>query len=171
MPMDLAGRAKSNLTREDATVSRFNDVANRVSRMPYKALNGASATPDQASPVSSFTLPLGGPVDTSIGAPVSSFKEPTISGTTNTANSGDSSNWRFRSFGPSQLPNVNGNSAEPATTNGAYNQQVSPVVTPFNPSGAGTAVVSSPVVPPNYQPKDMSAQQKLYGWGSGNQGE
>lgn len=197
MPTALADRAKSNLAQTDASVSRFNDVADRVSRMPYAPITAAERSgPTTYSQLKALGFPgsepsfrfpsIGGPVDTSIGAPVSAFKEPTISGTTKTANTGDSSNWRFRSFGQSQL----GNGSETATNgayasnpsaytsnpdayssnSAAYGQQVSPVVTPSNPSGVGTPV-SSPVVPPNYQPKDMSAQQKLYGWGSSDSQE
>lgn len=169
MPDYLQAAAKRNLAREDTIVSRFND---RVKYLASPVQNQPLVTPDTAAAVtassSSFSMSLGGPLDTSIGAPVSAFKEPTIASTTNTVNNGDSSNWRFRPFGSSQLP-TNGSTAPPL--NGAYNEQVSPVATPANPTGAGTPTASSPVVPANYQPKDMTAQKKLYGWGSGSSQE
>lgn len=159
MPQNLFDAAKKNLSREDSTVSQFNNVASGV-RIPYSTTNGSTppVTNGAPTPQSAFSLSLGGAIDTSIGDPVPSFqndsrfRNSTIS-QTNGANG--NTDWRFQGF--------QNNLDKPAVVqNGAYG--TSPDAYKTNPAAYNQ--ISSPVIPPNYQPKDMSAEQKKYGWGS-----
>lgn len=150
MPDYLQSAAQRNLAATDASISRFNNRLKYVTS-PVQGQPSVATAPVGAGPsVPSFSMSIAGPLDTSLGTPVSSFKEPTIAQPSNATTTTTSGNWRFQGFRQS----------------GGYDQQVSPVVTPSNPTGTGTPLATSPVVPATYQPKDMSAQQKLYGWGS-----
>lgn len=173
MPYDLAQRAKRNLAQADAQISKFNDIANRVSRIPFKISDPSYVTPEAPA---SFKFNLAGTPDTSLGVqPVQSFNatQPNVQ-----ANGAD--NWRFRSFGDSQLSNGNGDQnwrfagfnsnldKSVGTINGAY--RTSPNAYKTNPA-AYNQIASSPVVPAGYQPKDITQEQRQYGWGSALQEE
>lgn len=140
MPDYLRNAARKNLAVADSQVSAFND------RMKYFPLSGQPTTNGQVPETgSAFKYSsIGGAVETSIGAPVSSFQQPTVATTATNGGTANSSNWRFRSFGPSQLPDrsqSNGTVINPASPNLSkpYDNTGNPLSLPL----AGQATIPS----------------------------
>jgi hypothetical protein len=110
----------------------------------------------------------------------------------------DADSWRFKSFGPDRVSASSRVIPSPTNTNwnntfaqnnpaspqyGSYNKIVS---TPTNNNARSTSSLgnqsqpslyagedfrdrfTSPVVPPDYEPKNMTRHQNLYGWGNGS---
>lgn len=166
MPPNLFDAAKKNLARADASVSKFNQTAQGVSRIPYATTTTPSTPASPAPDPSAFKFPsIGGPINTSLSSapPLDSFAQPSIAPASTTSAPPDNSNWRFRSFGQSQLGDTSAPEGAYATSPDAY--PTSPDAYRSSPDAYGQ-VVSSPVVPANWKPRDMSKQQAQYGWGA-----
>lgn len=187
MPDYLRSAAQKNLGTEDASISKFNDRA-RMFPMQTDVQKPASVQR------SSFSFNLNGGNDsqqlslsgipssaTSNGVPQtqaangggdvggSAFRIPSQQSNQLQPNGAD--NWRFKSFGPSQLDNFSGGHVgdtfkdAPTTQSLAFDAKV---YSQQHPGQSGAPDANHEAIS-NYQPKDMSKEREQYGWGGGGQ--
>lgn len=144
---------------------------------------GMPTPTDIPAPTNSFNFTLGGDFKDQLSL---GNKKPTnatqlfnrnASITSSPASNGGQ-DWRFAAFGKSQLGGgvsrpITGSGSTYETSPDAY--KTNPAAYKTNPAAYGQVVSKpspvSPVIPPDYQPRDVSEEQKMYGWGSADEEE